>query len=347
MMPIKLMIVDDSKLMRRVISKIFEGHDAVQIVGEAADGKQALELIPNLTPDVITLDINMPEMDGLTALKHIMIKFPRPVVMCSTLTEEGTATTFDALKFGAVDFIHKPSNQHPETLEAQYQTITKKVVQAAGVEIGTIKYQRMKAKDDTPKLSDDTDFKCNFICAIGACEGGYGALLKIIPQLKPDLSAAFIVTLHEPSAHADAFARYLDEHSPIRVKRAVEGEPIKGGVCYIASREEYVTVHSFYGEYLQVSAAPYPEQRGAANMLMFSVAEVMKDRGVGVILSGAENDGSDGLAEILQAGGIAFVQDPKNALYKEMPHSAIEKNKNVFLLKDREIAEALNKKFAT
>ena len=345
-MPIKLMIVDDSKLMRRVIAKIFENNSNVHVVGEAADGKEALQRIPDLNPDVITMDINMPEMDGLTALKHIMIRFPRPVVMCSTLTEEGGSVTFDALKYGAADFIHKPSNQHPESLEAQYQSITKKVIQASKIEIGAIKYQRTKAKDDAPKQSDDTDFKCNSICAIAACEGGYGALLRIVPHLKPDVSAAFIVSLHEPSAHVDAFAQYLDEHSPARIKRAVEGEPIRGGVCYMASREEYVTVHSFYGEYLQVSAAPYPEQRGGANMLMFSVAEVMKDRGVGVILSGSGNDGSDGLAEIVKAGGSAIVQSPQNALYKNMPLAALEKCSSALVLADREMAEALNKKFA-
>ncbi len=347
-MPIKLMIVDDSKLMRRVISKIFEGSESVQIVGEAEDGKQALELIPQLNPDVITLDINMPVMDGLAALKHIMIRFPRPVVMCSTLTEEGTAVTFDALRFGAVDFIHKPSNQHPESLEAQCQSIMKKIIQAAGVEIGAVRYLRTKSKETAPKLTaEDADFKCNSICAIGASEGGYGALLKIIPQLSAGLSAAFIISLHEVSVHTDAFARYLDEHSAIRVKRAVEGEPIKGGVCYLASREEYVTVHSFYGEYLQISPAPFPEQRGAINMLMFSAAEVMKEQAVGVILSGTGNDGIQGLSEILSKGGSAYIQMPKSALYKEMPESALENCKSAVVLTVQEIPEAFNKRFTS
>jgi two-component system, chemotaxis family, protein-glutamate methylesterase/glutaminase len=317
-------------------------------VGEAEDGKQALELIPQLNPDVITLDINMPVMDGLTALKHIMIRYPRPVVMCSTLTEEGTAVTFDALKFGAVDFIHKPSNQHPESLEAQFQSIMKKIIQAAGVEIGAVRYLRTKSKEVTPKLTaEDADFKCNSICAIGASEGGYGALLKIIPQLSPGLSAAFIITLHEISAHTDAFVRYLDEHSTIRVKRAVEGEPIKGGVCYLASREEYITVHSFYGEYLQLSPAPFPEQRGAVNMLMFSAADVMKERAVGVILSGTGNDGAQGLSEISNKGGSAYIQSPKSSLYKEMPESAFESCKTAIVMTDQQMPEEFNKRFAS
>lgn len=342
------MIVDDSKLMRRVISKVFEGSDKVVVVGEAEDGKQALEMIPVLNPDVVTLDINMPVMDGLTALKHIMIKYPRPVVMCSTLTEEGAATTFDSLKFGAADFIHKPSNQHPESLEAQYRTIMNKIMQAAEVEIKAVRYLRTKTKETAPKMAaENADFKCNQICAIGASEGGYGSLLKIIPQLGPGLSAAFIVMLYEISAHTDAFARYLDENSTIRVKRAVEGEPIKGGVCYLASREEYVTVHSFYGEYLQVSAMPFPEQRGAINMLMFSVAEVMKERGVGVILSGAGNDGSDGLLEIRKVGGTAMVQDPASALCKEMPSSALSKCDTALVLSDQAMPEEFRKRFAS
>lgn len=341
--PIKLLVVDDSKLMRRVITKIFEPVDHIQVVGEAENGKEALDIIPQLNPDVVTLDINMPVMDGLTALKHIMIKFPRPVVMLSTLTQEGAAVTFDALKYGAVDFIHKPSNTQPVSLEEQCHIVVNKITLAAGVEIGTLRYLRT----NPDKTQNDGGTPCNYICAIGTADGGYGSLLKIIPQLKSELPAAVLVVLYESSRHVDAFARYLDENSSFRVKRAVDGESVEAGFCYMVSGKQYVTLHSFYGEYsLAVNAAPFTTHKGGINMLMFSLAEIMKDHAVGVILSGAGEDGGEGLEEIIRMQGKAIVQDPKTCLYKDMAASAIERCSPGLILPDTEIGTALNNIFS-
>ncbi|QTA89223.1 chemotaxis protein CheB [Desulfonema magnum] len=342
--PIKLLIVDDSRLMRRVINKIFDASNNIQVVGEAANGKEALDMIPELNPDVVTLDINMPVMDGLTALKHIMIRFPRPVVMLSTLTQEGAAVTFDALKYGAVDFIHKPSNTQPVSLEEQCSTIVKKISLAAGVEVGTIRYLRTKTDK---KTTEPGQIKCNYICAIGVSEGGYGTLLKIIPQLQSDLPAAILVVLYEASRHVDAFARYLDDNSPFKVKRAVDGESVEAGFCYLVSGKQYVTFHSFYGEYsLAVNAAPFTTHKGGINMLMFSLAEIMKEHAMGVILSGSGNDGAEGLQEILRSGGTAIIQEPKTCLYKEMAISAIHKCKAASVIPDGDIAAEINKRFS-
>lgn len=343
--PIKLLIVDDSKLMRRVISKIFESDDQIQIVGEATNGKEGLEMIPQLNPDVVTLDINMPVMDGLTALKHIMIKYPRPAVMLSTLTQDGASVTFDALKYGAVDFIHKPSNQQPETLQEQCETILKKIRLAAKVKIGTVRYLRTKPKSE--KEAEEKGTACNYICAIGTSEGGYGTLLKIIPQLQPNLPAAFVVVLYESSRHVDAFAHYLNDNSALRVKRAVDGESIEAGFCYLVSGKQYVTLHSFYGEYsLAVNAAPFTTGKGGINTLMSSVAEIMKDRGVGIILSGSGNDGIEGLNDIQKNGGTVIVQEPTTCLYKEAPTAATENCSPSLIIPDIGIAKELNKRFS-
>ncbi|HHC24874.1 MAG TPA: response regulator [Desulfobacterales bacterium] len=340
--PIKLLIVDDSRLMRQVIGKIFESGNNVQVIGEAANGKEALGMIPSLKPDVITLDINMPVMDGLTALKHIMIKHPTPVVMCSTLTQEGASTTFDTLKFGAVDFIHKPSNQQPETLEEQCETIRKKVTMAAGVEIGAVRYLRPKARAGTS--AQGTAY--THIIAICAAEGGYSALLKIIPLLSPALPTVFIAVLYESSGHVDSFVRYLDDNSSVKVERAIDAVPIESGVCYIASGDEHVTVHSFYGEYLKVTASPSPLHRDAIDRLMFSLADVMSERVVGIILSGAGDDGTEGIGEILRMNGVAIVQDPKTCLFKEMAISVTNTHKVSHIIPDSKIAENINKRFS-
>lgn len=342
--PIKLLIVDDSKLMRRVISKIFESDDSIQVVGEAANGKEALDMIPELDPGVITMDINMPVMDGLTTLKHVMIKYPRPVVMLSTLTQDGAAVTFDALKYGAVDFIHKPSNNQPSSLEEQCHSIIKKINMAAGVEIRDFKYLR---SNPAAKKEEKKETPCKYICAMGAAEGGYSALLKIIPHLNPELPAAFLVVLYEASRNVDAFARYLDENSSIGVRRAIDGESIEAGFCYLVSGKQYVTLHSFYGEYsLAVNAAPFTTQKGGINMLMFSVADIMKENGMGIILSGSGDDGTEGMAEIVRNGGTAVVQEPKSCLYKEMASSVMEKCKVNLVLPDSNIAAKINKKLS-
>jgi two-component system chemotaxis response regulator CheB len=341
--PYKLLIVDDSRVVRKAISGIFEADDRFQVVGEAADGAEALEFLLQVNPDVVTLDINMPVMDGLTTLKHMMIQNPTPTVMLSTLTQEGASVTFDALKYGAVDFIHKPFNLGDSNLDEQIRNIVDKVTLAAGVEIESVRYIRAIPKDKM--LGQSRGIKCNNIIAMGASEGGYSALLKIIPQLPPDLPAACLVMLHVASQHVNAFVNYLDRYSQMKIKRAEDGEPVEGGVCYLGSGEEYVTFHSQNnGFFLQVNPAPfssYSTRRGSINMLMFSVAEVMKNRSVCIILSGSGDDGVEGMGEILRVGGTVFVQDPKNCMYKEMAQSALNRYKADLVIPDSKIASAI------
>lgn len=383
--PIRLLIVDDSRLIRRAICSVFETDDTVQVAGEAENGAEALEMIPRVDPSVVTLDINMPVMDGLTALKHIMIKSPKPTVMFSTLTQEGADVTFDALKYGAIDFIPKPSSLHGADLEKQHRNIVRKVTLAAMVEIEGIRYLRPRPKSGSPmiifceecggkniihpgeakektvqcracndtivlsnqKTRDVRSIDCNYIFAMGGCEGGYGALLKIIPQLPPDFPAAFLVVLYEESAYVDAFARYLADFSSFGVKRAMDGDPVNGGVCYLASGEEYTTINFINGRRcLRVAPAPFSTRRGSINMLMFSVAEAMKEHAVGVILSGSGNDGIEGLGEILRVGGVGIVQDPKTCLSREMASLAMERYKPDIVVSARKMASEINYFFA-
>lgn len=342
--PYKLLIVDDSKLIRRAVSNIFKAQDNFQVVGEAGNGKEALDMLAGLNPDVVTLDINMPVMDGLTTLKHIMIKSPRPTVMLSSLTQEGATETFDALKYGAIDFIPKPSRTNGDSIGEQELNIVKKIKLAAEVEIKSVQYIRSIPKEKSDKRPDGIE--CKSLIAMGASEGGYGALLKIIPQIIPGLPAALLVVIYADPKHVDAFAGYLDSHSFVKVRRAKEGEEIKGGVCYLCSGEEYVTVHSSDNKYnLQISPSPFAERRGSINMLMFSVAEAMGMRAAGVILSGSGEDGAEGLAEIIRAGGTAIVQVPKTCLYKEMARTAMDRCEADLVISDVKIASAINEFF--
>jgi two-component system chemotaxis response regulator CheB len=340
---INLLIVDDSRVIRHVIKNIFENHDHIRIVGEARNGKEALKLIADLDPDVVTLDINMPVMDGLTALKHIMIKHPKPTVMLSTLTREGAVETFDALKYGAVDFIHKPSRLRDLDIGRQHESIIKKVTYAAKVEIGSVHFIRSGPESSKREKISPQRHKCESMFVIGASEGGYGPLLKIIPNLDPHLPAAFIVVLYAPPAIVGAFARYLDNCSGIPVKRAVNGHPVEGGVCYLISGNELATLYENDNRYfIKVAPSPFPDRRGAINMLMFSIANLFKAHAVGVILSGEGGDGVEGLNEILRQGGTALVQDPKSCLSKEMPAAAISKAGVNYLIPDTKMAAKIN-----
>ncbi len=342
--PYKLLIVDDSKMMRRAISDIFAEDDRIQVVGDVADGAQALEIIPQINPDVITMDVNMPIMDGLTTLKHMMIESPRPTVMLSTLTLEGASVTFDALKYGAVDFVPKPSKLDDTKLEGQEETVIRKVALAAQVEIKAVQYIRALPKNES--AGPNGPVACNRLIAMGAAEGGYGALLKIVPHLSPDHPAAYLAVLYAASQHVDAFVRYLDEHSSVGVKRAADGLPVEGGVFYLGSGEEYVTVQSSGRNLvLRVNPAPFKsisQRKGSINMLMFSAAEIMGDRATGIILSGSGDDGAEGLAEIIRTGGSTLVQDPKSCLYKEMARTAMDRCEADHVISDMKIASAVN-----
>lgn len=342
----KLFIIDDSKMMRKVISDIFADDELIEVVGEAADGEEALEMLPQVNADVVTLDVQMPVMDGLTTLKHMMIQTPVPTVMLSAFTQEGTAVTFDALKYGAVDFVSKPSSVNAVDLGEQAREVVRKVHLAAGVEIEAARYIRVVRKNRDKKHAPRVD--CRKIVAIGVAEGGYGTLLKIIPHLSPELSAAYLVVLYASPRHVDSFASYLNDHSAIEVKRAVNDEPIEGGVCYLASGEEYLTVQQGNGHnVLHVCAAPFATQKGSINMLMFSVAEMMKDSSLGVILTGLGSDGVEGMAEIIRVGGNALVQDPRGCLYRTMPEAALAEFDEARVIDDVKIAATLNELLQT
>ncbi|MFP4475327.1 MAG: chemotaxis protein CheB [Desulfatibacillaceae bacterium] len=345
MEPVKVLVVDDSRMFRTIVRRMFEGQEGYEVVGEAENGRVALAKVAELDPDVVVLDVNMPVMDGLTCLKHIMIKSPRPVVMFSTLTEAGARVTFDSLAYGAVDFIHKPSRVREENdVEAQRREVLKKVLLASRVQSASIKLLRTRERALKPPRDAAPP---KYLFAMGASDGGYGSLLKIIPHLSPDIPGAFVAVLYEEPGDVDAFARYLDEHSHLNVRRAGDDMPLSVGTCYLATGEEYVTVETENGRpELRISRSPFPGRRGSTNMLMFSMAEAAGENAVGILLSGSGEDGMEGLSEITRVGGTAVVQSPRTCLEPETVRMAM-RNCNVHLVvPDRDMSARINKTFA-
>lgn len=337
---IKILIVDDSKLMRKAVRDIFAGNSGMEVVGEAGNGSEALRLIPTLNPDVIVLDVNMPVMDGITTLKHMMIKNPIPTVMLSTLTRDGAEVTFDSLKYGAVDFLTKPSALDGD-LPGQMAEIAEKIAIAAGVKPGAMQYIRPAAKGVSGPLFPAGEIKK--IVTIGAAEGGYSALLKLIPQLQPDIPAAYLVVLYAAADHLDEFCNYLDQCSAVSVRRATEGSRLETGVCYLGSGEEYLTIREQNGSFLiHLSRAPFSSRRGSIDMLMLSTAELAGNKAVGVVVSGVGDDGAEGLCEIVASGGTAIVQKPQSCLRREMADNALKRCGARIVVADSQIASAIN-----
>jgi two-component system, chemotaxis family, protein-glutamate methylesterase/glutaminase len=303
--PYRLLIVDDSPMIRESIREIVIAGGRFEVVGEAADGGQALRMVAELAPDLISLDIVMPGMNGISALKYLMINFPTPTVMVSSLTQEGAEETFDALRYGAVSFIPKPSKlDDRREIEQIAREIETKFLWAAQVEIEALRYIRVRrhqgvAGGGTPAQR---------VVALGAHEGGYSALMKIIPHLRPDLPVSYLVVLYEHDAYVDAFVRYLQDYALLEVRRATDGAPLMGGTCYIAAGEDYVTTrHHQGGLALHVHRAPFESQKGSINRLFYSLAETLGERAVGVVLSGSGDDGAEGMEELLRVGCIGAV----------------------------------------
>lgn len=323
--PINVLIVDDSTVLRKIIKEMFSADTQLNVVGEAEHGLKALELISELKPDVVTLDVNMPVMDGLTTIKHIMIKSPTPVVMFSTLTGQGAKETFEALRYGAIDFLQKPSSLLKEDLKSQHELIISRVKNAARAGIDAVRYLR-PAQTAAQKKSIRNTADCQFVFAIGSSYGGYSSLLGLIPELKPNLPAAFIATLYSTPSNVDAFTRYLDDHSPIAVCRALDGQALQSGTCYLASVFETVSVAHADGQMmLQVQSEPSQQPDRVTDELMVSLSTALKERATGILLSGIGEDGVSGIGQIIDGGGNAIVQDPKTCLCRDTTALATKK----------------------
>ena len=337
--PKKVLIVDDVPMVRQSIIDILAGERDFEIVGEASSGAQALRMIIDTEPDLITMDINMPGMSGITALKHLMINSPTPTVMISSLTQEGSGQAFESIRFGAVDFIPKLSKLDESDFADQQGSIMVKLRWAVNVDVSAIRYipAAQKQLDRTAELAD-----AQTLVAMGAAQGGYASLMKILPRLPENTPAAMFVVLYEHARYVDAFVSYIAAYCQIRVERAVDGAPLKAGVCYVSAGEDYVTLrHVGDGIGLHVHPAPFDSQRGSFNRLLYSATDMLNDNVVGVLLSGAGDDGAEGLAEVIRVGGVALVQSPATCLVREMAETAISYCGKDALICDDHVADQL------
>ncbi|MFC1834949.1 chemotaxis protein CheB [Thermodesulfobacteriota bacterium] len=343
---VRVLVVDDSALMRSQIAGILNGDEQIEVIGQAKDGQEALGLVSELKPDVVTLDVEMPKMNGITALKHIMVRHPVPTIMISALTQAGARTTFDALKYGAIDVLAKPSRRDDESLEAQRDDIINKVKRAAAIRTGRSRYVRMggPSTEHRKRGSGAPDSTTRFI-GIGAGTGGFYSLLKIIPGIPVEFQDVLIAVILAARKYVEPFVSYLSDHSRIPVKSVRGAKTIEAGTCYVGSGQDKPRLFDTDGGaiecVLQEAGSGSDEKRGAVDMLLGSVAQVAGPMSVGVVLSGPGTDGAQGIHEIRSSGGVAVVQDINNCMDPSMPLAVLQKGTVEKMLPDYDMVEYL------
>ena len=320
---IKVLIVDDSPLIRGLLKEVLEQAGDMHVVGAAEDPYQARDLIKRLNPDVLTLDIEMPKMDGLSFLKNLMRLRPMPVVMVSTLTQKGSPITLEALELGAVDFIAKPTANVSENLQRYAYLVQQKVRTAAGARIRAFKEQKLE-KDSS---LDSLQFKSNAVMAIGASTGGTEAIKEVLIRM-PKHCPPIVITQHIPPVFSTSFAMRMDRLCAINVKEAEQGDKLEAGWAYIAPGDQHLSVvKKGAALYCQLdSGEPVNRHRPAVDVLFNSLAALNCKATVASLLTGMGSDGAKGLLALHQAGAYTMAQDELSSVVWGMPKAAIELN---------------------
>ena len=335
---IKVLVVDDSSLVRRIIIDILESDPEIKVIGVAETGEGAVSMANKLDPDVITLDIEMPVMDGLTALKRIIATNPKPVIMMSVFTQHGAEETFKALEYGAVDFIPKPSSMlSPSVAEIGEQLRTKvKSVYRSRVASGEASVREqvaevsaaagIKHEEKAAKSFDRKSFSPRIV-GIGTSTGGPAALMQVFSELPENFPSSILVVQHMPEGFTRAFAERLDQLSHLRVKEAEDMDSVMPGSAFVAPGNSHISVEEknnrrfvrvFKGE--KVSG-----HRPSIDVMFHSLATTAGRDAVAVIMTGMGRDGADGIAHVKERGGYTIAQDEPTSIVYGMNRVAVEK----------------------
>ncbi len=323
---IRVVVVDDSALIRKLLKEIIDRTADLECVGTAPDPIAAREMIRSLNPDVITLDVEMPKMDGLDFLERLMRLRPMPVVMISSLTERGSEATLRALELGAVDFVHKPKLDIANGMEAYAEAITAKLRMAARARVPHP--QRAVPVNSTadvvlPRLANLTASTERLII-VGASTGGTEAIKELLSGLPPD-SPGVVIAQHMPEGFTKSFAQRLNSFCRLTVKEAEHHERILPGHAYIAPGHSHLLVKRSGANYITElsQAPPVNRHRPSVDVLFRSAANFAGKNAVGVILTGMGKDGAAGMLEMRNAGAVTFAQDEATCVVFGMPKEAI------------------------
>jgi two-component system chemotaxis response regulator CheB len=320
-----VLVVDDSAFMRRMASQIIERSGEFAVAGTARNGYDALKQILSIEPDIVTLDVDMPELDGLSTLGYIMSETPRPVVMLSAgTTNTGHEATFRALELGAVDFVLKPSGAISLDLERIADRLLSALRAAAVANPAGLRMLPRRLADGGAAAPDGS--RATAAVVMASSTGGPRALAAIVPQLARGLPAAVFIVQHMPAGFTKSMARRLDTACPLRIDEAEHGEPVANGRVYVAPGGLHMTVvQGADGPVISLDETPALwGVRPAADVLFRSAAALFGRSTLAVVLTGMGRDGADGTRAIREAGGRALVQDRETATIFGMPHATMQ-----------------------
>ena len=327
--PIRVLIVDDSSLIRQMLTSLLSRDPGIEIIGTANDPFQARGMIKELNPDVLTLDIEMPKMDGLSFLDKIMRLRPMPVVMVSTLTERGSQITLRALEIGAVDFVTKPTVNIREGLEAVRSDLIAKIKAAAHAKVGNRTPSPAAPAEDASgqkKMETSADYNpAGKMVALGASTGGVEAITSLVKVL-PANSPPIVIAQHMPPKFTASFAQRLTDLGGIHFAEASDGAILKPGLGFIAPGGLHVEIERSAGQYKcrLRDTAPESGHKPSVDTLLRSVANSVGKSALGVILTGMGADGAKGLKEMYDVGCMTVCQDEATSLIYGMPRKAVE-----------------------
>ena len=320
--PVRVLVVDDSALMRKLIPQMLSADDSIEVVGTAMDGTFCLKKIEELRPNVVTLDLEMPGMNGIDTLKEIMRRQPVPVIVFSSHSIEGASVTVKALGLGAFDFVTKPKDAATQTATAR--ELISKVKAAAECKLKPRILSNVLPKQAKREPSSAAP---NKLVAIGISTGGPQALEFLLGQLPADFPGAIVVVQHMPEGFTDMFARRLDELSPLRVKEAQSGDLLLAGRVLVCPGSRHLRVKRMpRGDMAVLNDEPRVNgHRPSVDVLFRSVAEEFSSQAVGVLMTGMGDDGAEGLGAVKKAGGLTIAQSEDSCVVYGMPKAAIER----------------------
>jgi len=323
---IRVLVVDDSALMRKLIPAILAREASIEVVGTAMDGAFALKKIEELKPDVVTLDLEMPRMDGMETLRLIMQRAPLPVILFSTHSKEGGYATFKALAIGAVDFLAKPKDAAAGRLEEIADRLIAKIKvakRAAGRKLPPAVIQETSA----PKKGVRAALPPRRVIAVGISTGGPNALQFVLSQIPADFQSAIVIVQHMPEGFTEMFAKRLDECCALEVHEARSGDLLLAGRVLICPGNRHIMVRNMPrgGMVVLSDGPPVNGHRPSADVLFHSVAQEFGLTAVGVLMTGMGDDGAEGLGAIKAAGGMTIAQSEDTCVVSGMPRAAILK----------------------
>lgn len=344
MKKVRVLVVDDSALMRKLLTSLLAADPDIEVVGSAEDAYIARDMIKNLRPDVLTLDIEMPKMDGITFLGNLMRLKPMPVVMISTLTEKGAGMTMRALELGAVDFVSKPKVNVEAELEQVASEIRSKVKTAGLARVDSLGQD--KSSETSGTLLEPITIKnipgakqTNRIIAIGASTGGTKAIKDVLAGLKPSVHG-IVISQHIPPVFSKTFAERMHRCTGFNVFEAEDGQPIKSGHVYIAPGDYHLEVERQGSGYCckLTQADPVNRHRPSVDVLFDSVAKTAGRNALGVILTGMGKDGAEGLKRMRDSGCETVAQDEETSVVWGMPGAAVKADAATHILPLKQVA---------